>query len=407
MHQVANAHAHQPQALVELDALQAQADGAADVGGRRDRPREGLVAGHGHKAFEAQFEAHRLAGVALAGEVLGQALAELIQDLAEPGLVVHRVQVALEGGLAADRHRLTVRDDGAVVPAMRGRMQPLAVALTKLFDQPAGVGRRNVAHGLQAELDELVAGLGADAVDLAHRQRPDARGDVGQRQHRDAVGLVQFAGDLAEQLVGRDADGAGQAGRPRDRVLDLARHGFHAAERVVADRVAHTGHVAQVDVDLVDAAVLDDRRDLGDRGLEQARVVAVAVEVGRQQDGIGGAQRGLHQAHGREHAEVARGVGGGRHHAAAGVVAQPGVFPAPILELLRSVGPPSADHHRFALELRIAQQLDGRVESVHVEVGDPAVGWQHGGGIVPRRADRRRQQQMSSCISTMGQRHGT
>jgi hypothetical protein len=39
---------------------------------------------------------------------------------------------------------------------------------------------------------------------------------------------------------------------------------------------------------------------------------------------------------------------------------------------------PAADHHRQALELRVAQQLDGRVERVHVEVGDAASGFSNG-----------------------------
>ena len=64
--------------------------------------------------------------------------------------------------------------------------------------------------------------------------------------------------------------------RAHDAVADALRHGAHAAVRVVRDRLLRAGHVGQVDVDLVDAAVLDQRRDLGHRRLEEARVVAVA-----------------------------------------------------------------------------------------------------------------------------------
>ena len=45
-------------------------------------------------------------------------------------------------------------------------------------------------------------------------------------------------------------------------VLQLVRERAHAAQRVVADGVADAGHVGQVDVDLVDAAILDHRRQL-------------------------------------------------------------------------------------------------------------------------------------------------
>ena len=44
--------------------------------------------------------------------------------------------------------------------------------------------------------------------------------------------------------------------------------------------------------------------------------------------------------------------------------------------------PAAADHHRLAAQLRIAQQLDRRVERVHVEVGDDAYGT-HAIGSLP------------------------
>ncbi len=220
----------------------------------------------------------------------------------------------------------------------------------------------------------LRAGLRADAVDAPHRQRPQPRRDVGLGQDRQPVGLVQLGGDLGEQLVRRHADRAGQAGGALDVVADLLRERAHAAAGVVADRVVHAGHVAEVDVDLVDAAVLDHRRDLGDRGLEQARVAPVLVEVDRQQHRVGAARGGLHQPHPGMHAMVARGVGGGRDDAAAGVVAQRREAPRAVGQALGLVAPAAADDHRLAGQFRVAQQFDGRVEGVHVEVGDPAPG---------------------------------
>jgi hypothetical protein len=86
-------------------------------------------------------------------------------------------------------------------------------------------------------------------------------------------------------------------------VADLLRQRTHAAGGVVAHGVLRAGHVAQVDVDLVDAAVLDHRRHLGHRGLEQARIAAVLVEVHRQQHRLRARAARPSSAHAELHAE--------------------------------------------------------------------------------------------------------
>jgi hypothetical protein len=125
--------------------------------------------------------------------------------------------------------------------------------------------------------------------------------------------------------------------------------------------------------------------------LNRREIAPVFVEVHRQLDRLRAQLGGLHQAHGRADAELPRRVGGGGDDAAADVVLQArkrlhrdeGARVAAGLRLGRGLEPgegvvhraaPAADHHRQALELRVAQQLDGRVERVHVEVGD-AAGW--------------------------------
>ena len=57
---------------------------------------------------------------------------------------------------------------------------------------------------------------------------------------------------------------------------------------------------------------------------------------------------------------------------AAGVVAQAEEAPRAVAQGLGLVALSAADHHRQAAQLRVAQQFDGRVERVHVEVGDQA-----------------------------------
>ena len=137
-------------------------------------------------------------------------------------------------------------------------------------------------------------------------------------------------------------------------------------------------HVRQVDVDLVDAVVLDPRRDRAHRVLEEPRVFPVRVEIGGQQHGVRRELRRLHQPHGRMQAQRARLVGRGRDDAATGVVAQcreradrsagAGVHEP------RLVPAATTDDDRPADELRIAQQLDRRVEGVHVEMRDQSGG---------------------------------
>jgi hypothetical protein len=65
--------------------------------------------------------------------------------------VAHGVQVALEGGFAADRLGLAVGDDRPLVAAVRGLVQPGAVALAEVLDQEGRVGAASVADGVDAQ----------------------------------------------------------------------------------------------------------------------------------------------------------------------------------------------------------------------------------------------------------------
>ena len=95
----------------------------------------------------------------------------------------------------------------------------------------------------------------------------------------------------------------------------------------------------------------------------------VRVEIDRQPDRVGRETRGLHEAHAGVDAECARLVSGGRRHTATDVVAQRVERCA---RIPRGGLAATADHHRLAAELGMAQQLDGRIERIHVEMGDEA-----------------------------------
>ena len=104
-------------------------------------------------------------------------------------------------------------------------------------------------------------------------------------------------------------------------------------------------------------------------------MAAVGVEIDRQHDGIGRERRGLHHSHRRMDAERACLVGRRRDHAAARIVGERREAARHrmgdgIDALDGPVRLPTADDDRPAAQFRIAQQLDRRVERVHVEVGD-------------------------------------
>ncbi len=210
--------------------------------------------------------------------------------------------------------------------------------------QHAEVRAGEVADRGDAQRCELFGGFGADPVDLAHGQRPDAQRHIAGCQQGEPVGFVELGANLGEELVGGDADGAAQSRGFAHRLLDAG-----------ADIGALAWDVAQVDVDLVDAAVFDLARECGDGGLEQAGVVPVRVEIRRQQDGVGGELRGLHHAHGGEYAQRAGFVGGRGDHAAPGIVAQPGKAPAAVGKYLRYRISSTTDHHGHAAQFRVSQ----------------------------------------------------
>src|SRR6187399_3550328 len=94
------------------------------------------------------------------------------------------MQVVFERRFAADRLGLAIGDDGPVVAAMRGFVHPRAETAAKVFDEQRSLGFREVAYRMDAKCFEPRAGLGADAVDFAYGERPDAGGNVGIAQYR-------------------------------------------------------------------------------------------------------------------------------------------------------------------------------------------------------------------------------
>src|SRR3989338_104399 len=111
--------------------------------------------------------------------------------------------------------------------------------------------------------------------------------------------------------------------------------------------------------------------------------MAIGIEVDWQQNGIRGQLRRLHDAHAGEHAERTRLVSRGRDDAAPDIVPQTGKPAAAVRLLCWLMITASADHHWQAAQFGITQQIDRRVEGVHVEMRNAAGGGDHRGAKIP------------------------
>ncbi len=335
--------------------------------------------------------------------------AKIGEDLRELRAVAHRVEVAVERRLPADRLRLALRDHRPLVAAVRDLVHPDAVMPPEVLDEPLRIGVRELADRPDPQPFEPDRCLGTDAVDLARRQRPDARCDIGRGHDRDAVRLVEIGRDLREELVRREADRRRKPGRGADRRLDRLRERARAGRPVVRVDVAGDRRgrrdVREVDVDLVDAAILDLGRDRAHGRLEQLRVALVRVEVGRQADRIGREPRRLHEPHAGIHAERARFVSCGRRDSASDVFAQRREALLSGRRVAR-LAPAAADDDGAAAQFRIAQELDRRIERVHVEMCDETRKVVHVGSGAARLQFRRFAASLARSIGMSARRSG-
>ena len=119
-------------------------------------------------------------------------------------------QIDIEGGLAADAFSRLVGVDGAGVAAMGQVVEAQAVG-APLLGQTLAVRAGQVAHRAIAGLLQGRDHGGADAGQDPHRLARQKRFRLGA-DHRKAARLVQFGGDLGQELVGRQADGDREAG---------------------------------------------------------------------------------------------------------------------------------------------------------------------------------------------------
>ena len=222
---------------VSVDALQAL------PGGSRERGRVGGGIGHrqvardGAEVVEAQLDADgaaRRSPCAAGRRRAARTAAVKMRDSSSRSRTACRsrskvVSRLIDTGSLCGDHRRARRGRCAASCIQR------AVALAEVLDQQRRVGVRRARRwcGCPAPAS-LLAGLRPDAVDARTGSGQMRAGSVRLRQHGQAVGLVELAGDLGQQLVRRDADRAGQAGGARARCCASPGDRAHAAERVVA-----------------------------------------------------------------------------------------------------------------------------------------------------------------------------
>src|SRR5205085_10309962 len=101
-----------------------------------------------------------------------------------------------EGRFATYRFGLAKSDDGPFVAPVRGFVHPCTVRLAEMFDQYHAIGICKLTDGAYADRVETCGCFGSDSVYLAHRQWPDAGGNIGFRKDRHAAGLVQVRSDF-------------------------------------------------------------------------------------------------------------------------------------------------------------------------------------------------------------------
>ena len=264
--------------------------------------RERVVTGDTLKIIKTQFDANGFSHITFALQIGSDLLAQAGEDVAQGGAVMPHMQILVEGGFAAHRHRFRFGDHRSLVDAVGGIVQPCAIRFAKVCHQSIALLPCQIANAVDAQRFQFGFRFGPDAIDFSACQRPDFFCQVFHEQNGNAIGFVEFARHFRQQLVGRHTHRTGQACRVGDAFLNQPRQ--HPAAFSLATR-----HVGEIDVDLIHASVLHHRRDLANDVFEHPRVMAVLLKIHGQQDGVWTQLRSLHHPHGRAHTVRTRGIG--------------------------------------------------------------------------------------------------
>ena len=303
---------------------------------------EGGGAVEGGEVVQPHLDRDRAAGEPAGPEPLGDA-ARLAGQQGRHQLAVGEVGVV--GALDADRLGLALRHDRAVVARVGQRVQAVALGGPEQPDQLVLPGRLQVGDGVDAHPPEPLGGGRADAGDDRDVHRPQ-QVDLGAGRYDDqAVGLVEVAGHLGDELRGADPDRRRQpAGHLGDLLAQPLGEGGDGRDLEVVEVRG-----GEVDERLVQRQRLHERRGRPQHGHHLLAGRAVGVEAAAQERRVRAPRPRLAGRHGRADAVLP------------GFVRRRGDHAAPA---------DAAHDDRLAAQGRLVALLDRGEERVEVEVED-------------------------------------
>ena len=264
----ARRHQAVEQGAADLEELLAAGDGAVEAPGAGDDP-EILI-------FD--LERDGAPGDLLFGDSPPDGLADPVELGGHRALVG---QVGHERVLGADRLVGAVGLDLAVADAAGEVVIIFARAAEIVGEEGEALGPE-VGAGDDAEPRHLLRRLRADAVEALDRQRGDEGLASGGRDDAEAVGLVLVRGELGEELVVGDAGRGGERRSRRGSARGSPRRsGWRCRSRLQI--------LGDVEIGLVEAERLDQRRIIGEDRADLPRDLAIGVEARLDEDELGAA----------------------------------------------------------------------------------------------------------------------
>jgi hypothetical protein len=281
------------------------ARGAVDAVGQLGGVGQGVAAGDQLEVLALELQRHGAAGQPLGlgavGDLLGQPPDMAVEEVGVGGVLE-------EGGFLGDRLGALVAVHAAGVEAARQVPEPVAHA-AEAGAKVGAVPAQEVGDGADACLFQRGLGRGADAPDDADGLGFRKASVSALADHREAAGLVEVGGDLGEELVVRQADGAGEA--------QFILHPFgQPGQQDGGGCAVQAGGAGEVEEGLVQREGFDGGGQLLHHRADGAGGFGVGGQAGFDDHRLGAELQGLEHRHGRADALDAGDVAAGRDDAA-------------------------------------------------------------------------------------------